>query len=723
MVGTKRALLIASTYQGLQGPLHDVDAMSTVLGKWGFEITKCCGEQATYKGIMDAWKEVIAKTSSEDAVVIYYAGHGGLVEDLERERGADSTPARYQFIVPVDYVHPLSTDENLPSRGDTDTDSFKGILDVQISDLLYQTTQRTLNVTTIFDCCHSGRMARDPLHPEQAQVRSLGKVAHAGISRRVVELQKSRQIPSMDKLDADGNTAVVRIAATLSSLPAWENPDRAGKWAGRMTKALAQALAEALVEAQMESQTDSHSTDVATWKTVMAYVCEQVKIDFPQQHAHVDGPSTRQLFSLQTSVFTSFVLQMDDDDAILRAGLVSGVHRDNVYGLMPHGSERLIESKQLGRAKVTRVIGLDSLTELEMFPQKDPIPESGVLAFLEYEAFPKLPVSLPSDQELHRCVESSRYIRAQTDHEDDNSLARFWHNGDDLVLSTNRGVKLLSQNVSGKVSTAPEYVSLVEAADKLARAQHLVALVPDGADRLDHAVTVTIGKVAKKKPVGFVDTDGTGSVSVTDRIFILLHNESSMQLHASIFGVDVLGHISCVHSKKSASIELLPNRTSAVGVGKWGSDFTSYKRGSEWPKGSTASGIPLSWPEGISTDSEISDRLVIILTAVHVDLGQLASDKNGASRQPDLRKASPLERLASEIGWGTGRTLGQASEDRQSFAVIHIPLQLKSRELGIEELSFVEALPGYQRQTERPPPVVKNERVRDNMLVCPSKVG
>lgn len=135
----------------------------------------------------------------------------------------------------------------------------------------------------------------------------------------------------------------------------------------------------------MEFDMDPDSTEMASWRTVMAFVREQVKIDFPQQHAHVDGPNTRQLFPLKTSVSTSLVLQIEEDEVILKAGLVSGVHVGNVYGLMPHGSKQ----KQLGRATVTEVVGLNSLTELELFSEiGDHIPKSGVPAFLEHEAFP-----------------------------------------------------------------------------------------------------------------------------------------------------------------------------------------------------------------------------------------------------------------------------------------------------------------------------------------------
>lgn len=256
----------------------------------------------------------------------------------------------------------------------------------------------------------------------------------------------------------------------------------------------------------------------------MAFVREQVKIDFPQQHAHMDGPNTRQLFPLKTSVSTSLVLQIEEDEVILKAGLVSGVHVGNVYGLMPHGSEQLIKSKQLGRATVTEVVGFNSLTELELFSEiGDHIPKSGVLAFLEHEAFPKWPVAVPQNHEKLRCsVKKSKYIRTQSKDEDDISLVRFKQTSNFLTLSTNHGIAILTENTFDKAFTILVCDNLVQAAETLAPAQHLLAFIPYGNERLDHSVTVTIGKVDQGRPGELIETGGSDSVADTNRIFILL---------------------------------------------------------------------------------------------------------------------------------------------------------------------------------------------------------
>ncbi|KAM0544700.1 hypothetical protein ACHAPJ_011687 [Fusarium lateritium] len=699
MAKTKRALLIGSTYNDLKGPQNDVEAMATVLEKWEFkDITKCVGKDATYDGILNAWKELINKTSSEDAVVIFYAGHGGLVEDSAKSPDY-STPARYQFIVPVDYNAPTKNDDAAP---------FNGILDVQMSHLLHETTKRTHNVTTIFDCCHSGGMARDPVHPDLAQVRSVGKVKHRDVTKRVADLRRNKSIPSSDgKLDAEGNKLAVRIAASQSSLPAWENSGSNG-WAGSMTKALSQALTEAL---------GSKDTGMASWKTIMTLVRERVKADFPQQHPHVDGPSVRRLFSLGESNSTSFVLKMVGNDPTLEAGRVSGVHEGNVYSLMPHGSERLSKRAQLGRATATDVFGLFSLAELELFPGKGPIPDSGVLAFLEVEAFPKWPIAVPKDQkQLRRAIRRSKYIRAQAEDTGEIPVASIWQNGDDWILSSgglsdDHSVRLLTLKTSEQEPISQLHDDLVQGADKLARAQHLLALVPDEDEELDHAVTFTMVQVEKKQSGRPIPIDGSGTVTDGDRVLILLRNDGAKLLYASIYNINVRGHISCVHSDKTTSIELLPGQIKALGAGLYGERYNEYKEGTPWPRGSSPDGIPVYWPEGIPRDQPIHDRLVVILTEERVDLGQLVSNRdNKASRGPDPSGASSLELLAYEIGSGKKRDFGQASQDRQCFAVIDVSLRLESKNISINDLPSIEDLPEGRSVTRQLPPVERDER-------------
>ncbi|KAH6867773.1 hypothetical protein B0T10DRAFT_502143 [Thelonectria olida] len=69
--------------------------MKKVLEARGFNITECCGENATRDSIRTAWQNIIDKSSSGDTVVIFHSGHGGLVEARRkvdrRQRGSQQT--------------------------------------------------------------------------------------------------------------------------------------------------------------------------------------------------------------------------------------------------------------------------------------------------------------------------------------------------------------------------------------------------------------------------------------------------------------------------------------------------------------------------------------------------------------------------------------------------------------------------------------------------------
>jgi hypothetical protein len=140
MPPTKRALLIASPFDNLKGPVQDVGTMTNILRRYGFEdITRCSAAEATRTRILQEWKEMVDRTMSGDIVVFYFSGHGALVKPTSGESGVSTQLGSLQFIVPMDYHK-------------SNTKDFRGILDVEISYFIRQITKKTENVTVILDC-------------------------------------------------------------------------------------------------------------------------------------------------------------------------------------------------------------------------------------------------------------------------------------------------------------------------------------------------------------------------------------------------------------------------------------------------------------------------------------------------------------------------------------------------------------------------------------------
>jgi hypothetical protein len=154
-VSSKRALLIGidryphldPRYQ-LHGCVNDVRLMAGILrDAYGFpeaNIIMLTDEQATQQGIRVAVETLIGAVTQGHVVVIEYSGHGSRVKDgpeADEPSGMDST------IVPHDSGRPP-----YPVRDITDD---------EIHLWLSRLTQRTPNITLIFDCCYSGTISRD----------------------------------------------------------------------------------------------------------------------------------------------------------------------------------------------------------------------------------------------------------------------------------------------------------------------------------------------------------------------------------------------------------------------------------------------------------------------------------------------------------------------------------------------------------------------------------
>lgn len=100
---------------------------------------------------MAAWQVLISATSADDAVVIYYSGHGAYVEFKPDEWEDHPKRDSVKYIVYTDIEQ--STE-----------DDIRVILDIEMSCMLRDTTEKTRNVTIILDCYFSGRMVRGPSH-------------------------------------------------------------------------------------------------------------------------------------------------------------------------------------------------------------------------------------------------------------------------------------------------------------------------------------------------------------------------------------------------------------------------------------------------------------------------------------------------------------------------------------------------------------------------------
>ena len=665
MTSQKRALLIGSPYGGLRGPSNDVAQMSSTLGDLGFRVSTCCGPEATRDGILKAWRYLIEQTSNNDILLIYYSGHGGLVEAPPEQVTSSlyGSSWRYQFIVPVDF-------DERPDHG------FGGILDLELSLLLSEATHKTQNVTVVLDCCHSGRMCRNPSYGSRAVPRQLAKVCHHDISTYLEHLKNTQQLQGKTYLN--GNPHAVRIAAAATSETAWERPTAGGDFAGAMTEALCQALKE------------SHGQEVS-WKTTMLRISELVGLQFPQQHPQVEGPSTRLQFSLEhaSSGALPIKLLQDSSIGIIQAGAVTGVRVGNTYSIMPFGTDVPRAELEIGTATVTRVVGFNARAEVSLRARKVFPKDGTALAFPQEEALARWPVACSGvSQVLEEAIDGSRYLRRLEPGEDTSPLLYIEQEQGSVRLLTGQSVLIASTMGPSEVDTSHAYKDLLQAAEIRARAHHLQTLQCENSkEKLAHSLAVEFGTIGGESNDNTgeirhpIRQDGSGFLTDRDKAYISLENRATPVegggsiIYVSIFNINVAGKISIISASYPKGIDIPPGRGYVLGEDNLG----------------ILQGLPMSWPEGVPREKPVDEETVLVVTNNPVDIRGLAtSDTDSLSATG--RKASTasigngllstLEILAEQVATGTKRNM---EPDRSGapvkWDVIHIPLTLVSTTL------------------------------------------
>ncbi|OQV00565.1 Caspase domain-containing protein [Cladophialophora immunda] len=637
----KKALLIASPFGRLKGPLRDVEMVVGVLRTLGFDTAECCGADATRDGILQAWRQLIDSIHQGDCVVIYYSGHGGMVESL-RDQPRDisnlgaTQPWRYQFIVPMDF-------EDTTAKGD-----FGGILDIELSCLVWEMTAKTKNATIILDCCYAGHMVRDPDFGASATARSLSEVQYHDVSKYVDRLKHLDQVRT--ETEAEGNPWAIRIAAAAANETAWEYQNAEGEWRGAMTEALVLAMAEG-------------SASGISWWTTMLRVKELVNVRFPYQHPRADGPVNRHRFSLQESISGTYHIRNEADGAVIQAGRVSGVNQGNVYAVMPLGAKEILAEEQLAEAHITEVTAFKATTRLSFTgSQATRLPDEGAMAFIRHETLPKWPVTLPTGLPwLDDMVQGSRFIRRRELDENDFTLAEFCHEANDIVLRSHHG---LAVTATPSTPSEEEVAQLLKSAEQLARAQHLLSLEHEATDEiLQHRVEVTVQLVGDQSSPGRVlGQDGAGSLTEGDRIVISLLNDGYETVYVSVFDINAVGKISLV--SRSSGIELPQGRREVLGRSL---------------HGFTLPGLKVSWPRGICHAKPLRETLLLFLSSEPVDLRHLADPARPAPAE--RTSLSKLEQLTWSISTGCSRKAEAVDDDDLRYSTIRIPFLLRPNDV------------------------------------------
>lgn len=317
------ALLIGAPLAGhrqeLRGVPNDIDAVARLLAAHDFDCRRCTGPAATRSGILDQMEHLIAGAGQDDAIVVYYSGHGGMVINTQHIQDLATpgyNPGYHRFLVPEDFVH----------SGDAD---FRGILDIELAYLIARLTTHTRNVTVVLDCCYSGGLAR-----RGRVVRALDERAFRDkerrynplIAQRLADLDQrvGRAGQAWPTLDPDANPHLVRLEAARADQVAYEDDIGIGGMRhGQLTAAWVEA-------------DEWYRGRPVTWDVIYEQVCARVSTyRFGPQWPSIGGPRHRLLFQLEESALPGAI-------GVVRKGESFYVHGGTLLGIQGGDRFRLV---------------------------------------------------------------------------------------------------------------------------------------------------------------------------------------------------------------------------------------------------------------------------------------------------------------------------------------------------------------------------------------------
>ncbi len=621
----RNALLIGPRTGDLQGVGNDVQAMATALRAWDFGVTPCVGDDATRAGILAAYEQLIAEAEPDDAIVVFYSGHGGYCLPPEHERTA-SLPSRIQFIVPSDF------DESQP--GD-----FRGITDLELSGLLARLTERTRNVTVVLDCCHAAHMSRDP----DRTVKALSVPAsYALLSAHLDRVR--RQDPDLRRrLAWEGNRDAVRVVACAPEQSAYEYAVAEGRSMGMLTEALTGALTEAR---------DGGRT--VSWATVVERVRSQVLTIMPTQRPEVEGPAQRLLFErTETDTVATLAVSAEGSRLRLAGALLLGVRPGDEFVVMPPDSTGPDERTKLGDVQVEKIV--DGAAWGRFRPrQPDTAVPLGACAHRSRMAAPALPVRVPASDprsaDLVRAMGAATLVRVAEPDERADVEVRIDEAG---ALTVHDRVGPLHP---ASPPDAPGIARVVQDLKRLAQAHLLRRLAEEPGGGLATPLEIEFGVVR----------GGTAHPATPDRplyldepIYVKVRNGGPDVVWVSLLDIGVAARITLLNTSSPSGVRVEPG-----GEYVFGRD----DRTGELP------GARLEWPAGLDRGSPRPETIVVLATSEPVDMRVL--EQRGLVRDAARRGGSSLENFLDQLRTGLSRDVVPPAPSGLRFAVRTIDFEL-----------------------------------------------
>jgi len=630
----RKALLIGSQIKGLTGVDNDINSIEAALDRWQFTSVRCEAEAATRAGILDACERLIADARPEDAVVVFYSGHGAYCRPAMRAAPGERPDPAMQFIVPWDIDD--STD------GD-----FRGITSVEFSVLFARLTDRTRNLTVAFDCCHSAHMTRDDgrhLFP-----KALGRVVtYETVVDHYARLRL--QAGQLGRFLSQSNPHAVRLVACTDEQSAYEATNANGVQSGLFTDALTRALTEAHTQGLQVS-----------WATVVDRIRDQVLSFYPAQRPEAEGPARRLLFdTAETNAVATLPVLVSGGRAKLSGAPLLGVRVGDEFTAMPPDSVGPDDATKIGNIPVDEIDPVAASGVLELRNPDAAVP-LGIRAYQRKVAAPAMPVRLPTAGAagtlLRRRIEMIPILRAAEPDEDCPAEVHADESG--ALTITDQIGSLLPP----KSPDSPHLEEVVRNLQRLAWATSLRRLTAEPDHELDVPIEVEFGTVkdGETDPLPIAG----GIVYSGQRIYIRVRNGGKDRVYVSLLDIGVSSSVSLLNTATPGGEPVDPGEETTFG-------WNVQRRALE--------GQLVSWPQQIATAAPRPETVLVLVTTQPQEIRGLEQDGvrgfGGGFKIEEERPRSPLERILDQIDHGGSREVTPQSDHALRYTVRTIDFEL-----------------------------------------------
>ncbi len=599
----KRALLIGvaevdPTEQFEPGPsLRAMQSLLDELGGWA--ITRVAGVAASRGAVLAALAKWESEIEPDDVALLYFVGHGGVVEirDLPPPLGGR----------PVFYVATARPDANW---------RFEGVLDVELSLVVARVDGVCANVTVIVDSCYSARTVRGPawvLERPPAWLRELDT--------------------QLDRSDCDAllhptsHPRVVRLAGSSSLRMSFADPTDEGHLA-RLTGLFVDVVRKA-----------GDDLGRLTWDAVAHCVREQAiwRSGCEEQWVSLAGPRQRLVFSRDEAPLPRTVGFVPQGPGIgwIRAGALQGVELGDEWGLAALTLDEQLQPRWIARMRVTEVdLSRAALTQVD---GDDLDAALGASAWL-LEAETRMRVGVDGPDVLCEAVARSAWLSPVVGHGDELSatLCRADHDRLELQSEDDRFAPAsFRADERGRAQA-------IELAEDWARSRRLLAVAGKRADPgapIRLSLSPARGAATRLQAL---PTSEAARLHVGDRLNLIVRSHARASWFVTLVGIDVAGRPTLLDAAEPDGREILAGERYELG------ELRSARN----------RGFEPSWPVGVDGDRPRRAALILLASRRPIALGHLINDSlerrsNGKAR----RRPAATRRLLSEPRPRTGPEL------------------------------------------------------------------